>query len=222
MLKLRATLTHLAIISWAVPAKPLAALLDPRVSSKLSLQTIDDAGEYALVSLACLLDRTLWQTYPQLNERVYVTERNGTRPGAYFWISRADTWQADFFRIVLGIPEYRERLRLSVSGTHYTFEREGHGIVELDLASAPPRSSAESERLAAVGLNPLIGYTLDRAGLDSTKVIHTTIERREVRVVTADASFMRAASLIGNEKPLVAWYVPSTPFDIELPPQLVR
>jgi hypothetical protein len=222
MFKLKATLTHLAIISWAVPAKKLEALLDPRVTAKLTLQTIDDSGDLTLVSLACLLDRTLWQTYAQLNERVYMTQQNGTRPGAFFWISRADTWQADFFRIVLGIPEYREQLRLSVNRDRYTLIRQGREIVELDLSTAPARSPADSERLAAIGLNPMMGYTLDRAGLDSTKVVHTTIERREVRVVTADASFMRASSLIGSEKPLVAWYVPSTPFDIELPPQLVR
>lgn len=221
MFKLKATLTHLAIISWAVPAKPLAALLPPQATAKLSLQTIDDAGEYALVSLACLLDRTLWQTYPQLNERVYVTRRDGTGPGAFFWISRADTWQSDFFRTVLGIPEYREPLQLSVTGSRYTFSREGREIVELDLATTP-RSPAHGERLATVGLNPLIGYTLDRMGLDSTRVIHTTIERRDVKVVATEVSFMRAAPLIGKSEPVVAWYVPKTPFDIDLPPQAVR
>src|SRR6266850_2119848 len=220
MFTLDATLTHLAIISWTVPAGRLAALLPAQATAKLKLQTVDDAGEYALVSLACLFDRTIWQTYAQLNERVYVTRQDGTGPGAFFWISRADTWQANFFRTILGIPEYRERLQLSVRGARYIFSREGREIVELDLATTP-RSPADGERLAAIGLNPLIGYTLDRAGLDSTRVIHTTIERRDVRVVAADASFMKAAPLIGKNEPVVAWYVPLTPFNIDLPPRLV-
>jgi hypothetical protein len=205
-----------------VRAKALTEMLPRDVTSKLALCTIDDAGEHALVSLACLLDETLWQTYPQLNERVYVKRRDGDRCGAYFWLSRADTWQAPFFSRLFGIPEIREPMRLSVRGPRYTFSLRGREIVELDLASSPKRSEAEAERLAAVGLNPMTGYTLDRRGLDATKVVHTEIERSEVTVVRADPSFMKAAPLIGDRPPLVAWYVTSTPFDIDLPPQRVR
>lgn len=222
MFTLRATLTHLAIISWAVPTQPLVELLPPEVNAKLALRTIDPDHKYALVSLACLLDRTLWQTYPQLNERVYVTHRDGTRPGAFFWLSRADTWQATFFSALLGIPEQRERLDLSVDGAHYTFSRLGRTIVELDLSTTASRAEEEAERLASVGLNPMIGYTLDRSGLDKTDVIHTTIERQEVTVLTADSSFMKAGPLIAGAKPLVAWYVKTTPFDIDLPPRPVN
>jgi len=219
MFVLKATLTHLGIVSWAVPAVDLARMLP----AQLIPQTIDPAGELALVSLVGLFDRTLWQTYPQLNERAYVTLRDGSGAGAYFWLSRADSWQAWFFGSVLGIPEIRERLDLATDRRRYRFTREGNTAIELDLQSpAPEHPGFADDRLASIGLNPLIGYTIDRRGLDSTRVVHNDIPPREVRVLNVDSSFMRAAGLIRSAKPLVAWYVPLTPFDIELPPRLVH
>lgn len=217
-MKLRASLTHLAIVSWAVPAEPLAAML-PR---QLVPLTIDADGRWALVSLASMLDRTLGQTYPQLNERTYVARRANGERGAFFWLSRADTWQATVFSAILGIPEKRERLHLAVRGSRYSFTWHGRPVIELDLAADTARQSEHDvQRAVAVGLNPMVGYTMGRRGLERTRVIHTEIERRDVRPVYVDQSFMEAAPLIRDARPIAAWYIERTPFHIDLPPRRV-
>lgn len=224
---LHAHLRDLAIVSWAVPKARLQALLPV----PLVPQTFDDAGEFALVSMAMMLDTTGDETYEQLNERAYVMKPDGTGKGAFFWKSHAATWQAFIFRSLLGIPEEYADLNLRVERNGYTFERNGRpvAILDLDPGRVPIRrgrnarfADAELKASKRISENPLIGYTLNWGELCATPVTHDRIDAQPVYIELSDASFMIPSVAIDaaeRTNPLIAVYQRETPFHIGLPPR---
>jgi uncharacterized protein DUF2071 len=213
---MRATLHDLVIVTWAVPRDGLA----PLIPNGLVPQTIERGGTTALVSVALMHDTTFGQTYAQLNERTYVSRPDGSGPGAYFWLSHANTWQAALFHVAFGVPLVDETAELTVSNDIYRFVLKGHEVARVRLNASSPVRKGE-ERLREIAANPMIGYTLDRGQLHATRVVHTEMAPRDVVVESIDTSFMAARALIAGAKPIAAWHVAQTPFDIDLPPQAV-
>ncbi|HEV8669839.1 MAG TPA: DUF2071 domain-containing protein [Candidatus Limnocylindria bacterium] len=222
MLTVEAELEHLAIISWPVEARKLAAML-PR---PLVPQTIDRRNEWALVSMTLMRDTTVGSTYPQLNERAYVMRRDGTGKGAFFWRSYAATRQALFVRSLLGFPEFVADLALDVRGASYVFRRNGRIVAKLDLGRSgripPEYRDLDMDRAARVSSNPMIGYTLNWGVLCATRVRHNRVKPRRVRVMRVDPSFMIPTVAIeptARRVPFLALYQRRTPFWIDLPPR---
>lgn len=202
---------------------PRAAVAE-RLPPGLVPQTVDDRNEVALISLATMLDRTLWQTYPQLNERTYVMRRDGTGPGAYFFQSLANTWQATAFRILMGVPLFRADTNLTVSGDDYRFALGGAEVVALRLRPPTMSTTVKNEldpmRVRDVAANPMVGYTLNRGVLHATKVDHTEIDARQAPDVTVDnvtTSWMQTCAAVAAKEPIAAWHVRATPFNIIFP-----
>jgi hypothetical protein len=229
LITIRARLQHLAIVSWAVSPDLLGKMLP----KPLVPIPIEDAHrkEYALLSMTMMLDTTMGATYAQLNERAYVMKPDGSGKGAFFWRSRAATWQAMMFRSMLGIPEYAADVRLEASAERFAFFFEGNCIARLDLTIAPKPHAAnrnfgpEALRQAKVlSENPLVGYTLNWGELCETPVTHDTIDARPVHIDTADPRFMLPSIAIDPEhgQPIIAVYQRETPFYIGLPPRRVR
>lgn len=229
LIKLRARLQHLAIISWAVSPDWLGMMLP----NPLVPQTIKDTRgkEYALLSMAMMLDTTAGETYAQLNERAYVMKPDGKGKGAFFWRSHAATWQAIMFRTMLGSPLFTADLRLEVSHERYAFFYEGVCVAKLDLAQ-PPAPQPKNRMFDALALraakvlseNPLVGYTLNWGELCETPVTHDTIDTKQVRIESADPTFMLPSIAIetARSEPIIAVYERETPFHIGLPPRKVR
>lgn len=228
MFRLKATLDHLAIVSWRVQAAKLATLLpEPLVP-----QTIDAEGQWGLVSMAMMFDTTHSSRYEQVNERAYVKKRDGSGEGAFFWRSHANSPQASFYRFLLGVPEYEASLSLNVKSDSYVFSRESHEVARLVLK--PPTGASKKyqkfdlERAKRVSQNPLIGYTMNWGELCETLVYHDKIDAGVVTTVAADPSFMLPSVAIERdelgrpEDPLIAVYQRDTPFIIGLPPRPVR
>jgi len=195
------------------------------------LITDDDGQEYALLSMAMMLDTTMGATYAQINERAYVMKPDGTGKGAFFWRSRAATWQAMMFRSMLGIPEYAADVRLEASEERFAFFHEGNCVTRLDLVRAPtphannPQFGARALRDAKLlSENPLVGYTLNWGELCETPVTHDTIDARQVHIETADPGCMLPSVAIepARAAPIIAVYQRETPFYIGLPPRRVR
>lgn len=222
MLTVQAELEHLAIISWPVEARKLAAML-PR---PLVPQTIDRRKQWALVSMTLMRDTTFGSTYPQLNERAYVMRPDGTGKGAFFWRSHAATRQALIVRSLLGIPEFVADLAIDVRGASYVFKRNGRIVAKLDLgrsgATPPQYRGLDVERARRVSSNPMIGYTLNWGILCATHVRHNRVKPRRAGVVRVDPSFMIPTVTIDpslRHVPLLALYQRRTPFWIDLPPR---
>lgn len=222
MLTIEAELEHLAIISWPVEARKLAAML-PR---PLVPQTIDRRKQWALVSMTLMRDTTVGSMYPQLNERAYVMRPDGTGKGAFFWRSHAATRQALLVRALFGIPEFVADLAIDVKGSSYVFRRNGRIVAKLDLgrsgATPPEYRGLDVERATRVSSNPMIGYTLNWGILCATYVRHNQVHPRRARVVRVDPSFMIPTVAIDPSAwrvPLLALYQRRTPFWIDLPPR---
>jgi hypothetical protein len=228
--RLKAKLDHLAIVSWRVRADRLARLLP----SPLIPQTVDAAGDWGLVSMAMMLDTTTGNQYRQLNERAYVTKRDGTGAGAYFWRSHASSAEAVFYRYLLGIPEYHADLQLDTDDgdTYYKFDREGRNVADLVLRSPQPQNPSKFPKIdlgraKIVSENPLIGYTMNWGQLCETIVEHDVIDANPVTFVSGDPTFMIPSSLIERdaagrpEDAVIAVYQRDTPFIIALPPRPV-
>lgn len=222
MLTIEAELEHLAIISWPVDARKLAAMLP----SALVPQTIDRRKKWALVSMTLMRDTTVGSTYAQLNERAYVMRRDGSGRGAFFWRSHAATRQALVARSLLGIPEFVADLTIDVRGASYVFKRNGRIVAKLDLsrtgATPPQYRGLDVERARRVSSNPMIGYTLNWGVLCATYVRHNRVKPRRARVVRVDPSFMIPTVAIEPSRrqvPLLALYQRRTPFWIDLPPR---
>jgi len=217
---LRADLRQLAIVTWAVPRTSLAKLLP----HGLLPQTVDDKGEIGLISIVTMFDRTLWQTYAQLNERTYVTRRDGTGAGAYFFQSLANTWQATAFRLLMGVPLFRADTRLAVNGGDYRFDLGRSEVARLQL-NAPPTPitsnvGLDPYRVRSVAANPMTGYTQNRGVLYETKVDHTEIDQRQAPDITVSkvtTSWMQTFPIVTTSAPIAAWHVPFTPFNIIFP-----
>jgi hypothetical protein len=222
VLTIEAELEHLAIISWPVDARRLAAML-PR---PLVPQTIDREKQWALVSMTLMRDTTVGSTYAQLNERTYVMRPDGTGRGAFFWRSHAATRQALLARSLLGIPEFVADVTIDVRGASYVFKRNGRIVAKLDLrrtgVTHPQYRGLDVERARRVSSNPMIGYTLNWGVLCATYVRHNRVKPRRARVVRVDPSFMIPAVAIEprfRKVPLLALYQRRTPFWIDLPPR---
>ena len=222
MLTIEAELEHLAIISWPVDARKLAAML-PR---PLVPQTIDRRKQWALVSMTLMRDTTVGATYAQLNERTYVMRPDGTGRGAFFWRSHAATRQALLARSLLGIPEFVADVTIDVRGASYVFKRNGRIVAKLDLGrtgvTPAQYSGLDVERARRVSSNPMIGYTLNWGVLCATYVRHNRVKPRRARVVRVDPSFMIPTVAIEprfRKVPLLALYQRRTPFWIDLPPR---
>jgi Uncharacterized conserved protein (COG2071) len=222
MLTVQAELEHLAIVSWPVEARKLAAMLP----YPLVPQTIDRPKQWALVSMTMMRDTTVGATYPQLNERAYVMRPDGTGKGAFFWRSHAATRQALIVRSLLGIPEFVADLTIAVSGRNYVFRRNGRIVAKLELGrsgATPPRyEGLDVDRARRISSNPMIGYTLNWGVLCATYVRHNKVRPRPARVVRVDPSFMIPTVAIDRsawQVPLLALYQRSTPFWIDLPPR---
>jgi hypothetical protein len=222
VLTIEAELEHLAIISWPVDARKLAAML-PR---PLVPQTIDRGKEWALVSMTLMRDTTVGSTYAQLNERTYVMRPDGTGRGAFFWRSHAATRQALLARSLLGIPEFVADVTIDVRGANYVFKRNGRIVAKLDLRrtglTPPQYRGLDVERARRVSSNPMIGYTLNWGVLCATYVRHNRVKPRRARVVRVDPSFMIPTVAIEprlRQVPLLALYQRRTPFWIDLPPR---
>jgi hypothetical protein len=221
MLTVQAELEHLAIVSWPVAARKLAAMLP----YPLVPQTIDRDREWALVSMTMMRDTTVGSTYPQLNERAYVMRPDGTGKGAFFWRSHAATRQALIVRSLLGIPEFVADVTIAVRGRDYVFRRNGRIVARLDLgrsgATPPQYRGLDLKRARRVSSNPMIGYTLNWGVLCATHVRHNKVKPRPAMVVRVDPSFMIPTVAIDRsdwQAPLLALYQRSTPFWIDLPP----
>jgi len=156
---IKATLRDLVIVTWAVPRDDVARLLP----DGLVPQAADGAGQRALMSIAMMLDRTFSQTYAQVNERTYVVQRDGSDPGAYFFQSLANTWQATVSHLLFHVPLARADTRLVVKGDDYRFTLRRSPIARLRLR--PPSteygSGLDVKRVKDIAANPKIGYTLD-------------------------------------------------------------
>jgi hypothetical protein len=199
--------------------------------SALEPMPIDDNNEWALFSMAAMLDRTAGNRYPQLNERAYVRKKDGSGGGAYFWKSHADTSQADLFRCLLGIPEFHDQVAVDVQGGIYTCKFDGRTVLELDVVTPDYKIPAlyqgkgvDIDKAWDISRNPLIGYTLDWGELCETAVRHDTIVGTPVTVHLADPSFMIPSIALDpgqGATPIFAAYEPQTPFNIELPPRPV-
>ena len=224
MVTIRAKLDHLAIISWAVEATRVAAMLP----APLVPRTIDRKGHWGLVSMTMIQDTTLGTTYAQLNERTYVMRADGTGKGAFFWRSHAATRQALLVRSLLGAPEFVADVEVRVRGTSYAFKRNGRLVAKLDLSRAgtTPRRYRELDvgRAGRLSANPMIGYTMNRGRLYATVVRHNRIRPRRAKVLSVDPSFMLPAPVIDaadKRTPLIALYQRETPFWIDVPPRPV-
>jgi hypothetical protein len=226
---IHARLQHLAIVTWAVSAVRLAKMLPtPLVPQLLK----DDRGDaYALVSMTMMLDTTAGETYAQMNERAYVMKRDGSGKGAFFWRSRAATWQAMIFRSLLGIPEYAADVRLEASEERFAFFYKGRCVARLDLARPPVTDTKNNrfgvdalDRAKAISENPLVGYTLNWGELCETPVTHDTIDATPVRIEEVDPQWMLPSIAIeaARSVPVIALYQRETPFHIGLPPRPVR
>ena len=229
MYTLKATLRHLAIVSWAVPADRIAAMLP----FPLVPDTIDAAGEYALFSMAAMLDTTSREEYAQVNERAYVKKKDGTGAGAFFWKSHAKTTQADVYRWLLGIPEFNDDVDVTIRpDNHYICTFDGQVVLDMYLGSEPTRiaepyrgEGIDVAKAWQISKNPMLGYTLDWGELCATKVWHNEILGKAKRVVDADPRFMVPAISLDpglDAKPIFAAYQDVTPFNIELPPRPVN
>jgi hypothetical protein len=233
MFVLHAKLEHLAIVTWAVPAERIAALLpDPLVPDP-----VDPAGRYALFSMAAMCDATLKSQYAQINERAYVVKKDGTGAGAFFWKSHAASTQADLFRWLLGIPEFHSDVDLTIkedreTGHHLVCTFDGSVVLDMNIDQKTTHIGApylgkgiNVAKALAISKNPLIGYTLDWGELCATKVWHNEIKGSPVNVVSADPRFMVPAVTLDeglDSQPIFAVYQPATPFHILLPPQPVH
>jgi Uncharacterized conserved protein (COG2071) len=222
VLTLEAELEHLAIISWPVEARKVAAMLPP----PLVPQTIDRGKGWALVSMTLMRDTTVGSTYAQLNERTYVMRPDGSGRGAFFWRSHAATRQALLARSLLGIPEFVADVEIDVRGASYVFRRNGRIVAKLDLsrtgATPPQYGGLDVERARRVSSNPMIGYTLNWGVLCATYVRHNRVKPRRARVVRVDPSFMIPSVTIEpslRRVPLLALYQRRTPFWIDVPPR---
>jgi hypothetical protein len=229
LITIRARLQHLAIVSWAVSPEPLGKMLPKPLVPQLIKG--DDGEDYALLSMAMMLDTTMGETYAQMNERAYVMKPDGTGKGAFFWRSRAATWQAMLFRSMLGIPEYAADVRLEASEERFAFFYEGNCVTRLDLVQTPtphvnnPQFGARALRDAKLlSENPLVGYTLNWGELCETPVTHDTINARQVHIEAADPQGMMPSIAIEPPRtaPIIAVYQRETPFYIGLPPRKVR
>lgn len=224
-----ATVTDLAIVTWAVPAERLQALLP----AELEPQTIDPAGRTGLLSMVMMFDKTANQVYAQLNERTYVQRPGGRDPGAFFWRSLANTAQATLFRFLLGVPEFTDDVDLAVNGDSYQFVRHGNAVATLDLREAQPKGNAKLlARAVAITSNPPIGYTYDGDVLLATKVQHAPIAPKPVTAIDLDPGFMVPSLAIDHRtdtygrsvdwaKPLITTYASSALFTVELPPRRI-
>ena len=228
MFILRAELQHLAIVSWAVPSERLA----PMLPSALEPDPIDDAGKWAIVSMAAMWDTTGHETYSQVNERAYVRKKDGTDAGAYFWKSHANSAQAELFRWLLGIPEFNDDVEVKVPGDGtYTCTFDRRPVLQLDLGRRGPIPQSyrqkgindqQVQRAWNMSKNPQIGYTLDWGELCETPVRHDTIVGRAVKVRSVDPSFMVPSITIDkDQEPIFVAYQERTPFYIALPPRPV-
>jgi uncharacterized protein DUF2071 len=226
MFVLRAHLRHLAIVSWAVPRERIAAMLP----NALEPDPIDPQGKWALFSMAAMLDTTVRESYAQVNERTYVRRRGGGGEGAYFWKSHADSSQADFFRAVLGIPEFHEDVGVEVRDGIYVCTFRGRVVLRINTKQegrVPQRYkglNVDIARAWEISKNPLIGYTLDWGELCATPVRHDLIVGQPVSVDYVDPRFMVPSITLDPDQvdqPIFAAYQSETPFHIVLPPRPV-
>jgi hypothetical protein len=224
---LETTLRHLALVTWTVEPERLAALLPQGIVPR-TIET--DHGRRALFSLAGMIQfglspryfSSLAFSFPQINERAYVSRPDGSHPGVFFFRSEIDSRVAFVPHRLLGLPYYRARVAIELEEGRLTVRRGTDVLAEIDLA-ASERTTKEDAKILDATSNPMIGYSLVRGRrLASFCVEHEAIEPNRVRVVRAEARALETGYALGlHSAPAVAAYVPESRFVIRIPPEML-
>ncbi|MBI5512814.1 MAG: DUF2071 domain-containing protein [Deltaproteobacteria bacterium] len=228
-LTISTTLEHLTLVTWLVPEARLRGLLPAGLAPSV---VPSPGGPLGMFSLAVMVERGMafrlapWLglTFPQLNERAYVTLADGSGAGVYFWRSQVASRSYALPRYGLGLPYERAQLSLEVSDERRILSRDGTPVLDVEVgASQPAPEGVDLDRVREVTGNPMVGYSLLRGRrLAAFPVEHPPIAFQEARVRAVDPRGMVAeGALEPGQAPAVAVYAASSEFVIHLPPRRV-